>query len=88
MFPKILDGAEVLFYTEKADFGNMHYTTGEIAAYFRYLAICKYENKEGYYLFKCNENIEVESDFLFDSIKECMSYAEDTYINVKWIKMI
>ena len=44
MFPDKLDNAKVLYYTPKGDYGAMYYDTGEVAAYFEYLAICKYEN--------------------------------------------
>ena len=50
----------MLFYTPKGDYGKMYYDNGEIAAYFSYLAICKYDDDrnhdKGYYLFYCNEN--------------------------------
>lgn len=80
MFPDKLDNAKVLYYTPKGDYGAMYYDTGEVAAYFEYLAICKYENdRGGYYLFYCNADKEVETDMLWNSVEECMSSAEVKY---------
>ena len=45
MFPKILDGAEVVYYTPYDNFGEIYWDNGEIAHYVKYLAICVYPNK-------------------------------------------
>ena len=45
MFPKILDGADVLYYTPYDNFGEIYWDNGEIAHYVKYLAICVYPNK-------------------------------------------
>lgn len=71
-FPDTLGFAKVLFYTPQGNYGDLLYDDGRIAAHFAYLAICKYENDSGFYLFKCNENREIETDDLFDSVDECM----------------
>ena len=71
-FPDTLDNAKVLFYTPKGNYGDLFNDDGTIAAHFSYLAICKYDGDSGFYLFKCNENYEVETDNLFDSINDCM----------------
>lgn len=71
-FPDTLDNAKVLFYTPKGNYGDLFYDDGTIAASFSYLAICKYPGDSGFYLFMCNENYEVETDNLFNSINECM----------------
>lgn len=87
MFPDILDGAKVLFFTLKDDYGIMYDTTGNAVEYFKYLAICKYDNGEGYYLFKCNEEYEVVSDSLWESINMCMGVANTSYgENILWIE--
>ena len=87
MFPKALDGAFVLFYTSHADYGNIYYTTGELAESVHYLAICKYEDSSEFYLFACNSNLEVVSDTSCRSIEECMRAAHDRYGSaVLWIK--
>jgi len=87
MFPDVLDGAKVLLFTPKDDYGIMYDTTGNAVAYFKYLSICKYGNREGYYLFKCNEEYEVVSDSLWDSIEMCMSVANASYGgNILWVE--
>ena len=77
MFPDILDGAKVLFFSPKGNYGTMFDAECKEIAYFSYLAIGKYDDSEGYYLFKCNDAFEVESDFLLDSIEMCISCAEN-----------
>ncbi len=78
MFPNILDGAKVLFFLPKDDYGIMCDAEGNVVAHFKYFAICKYDDNEGYYLFKCNEEYEVEADSLWDSIEMCMGAAFDS----------
>ena len=83
MFPKKLDNANVLYYTPKDNYGYIYYDNGEIAEHIKYLAICKYANqKEGYYLFKCDEDYEVVGD----SLEESMRVANSSYEgNIIWI---
>ncbi|MBQ2956570.1 MAG: hypothetical protein IJE08_08930 [Clostridia bacterium] len=86
MFPKVLDGAQVLYYTPKEHFGDILYTTGEIAAHVYYLAICKYESSGTHYLFQCNSNYEVEGDSAWDSVEECMSAASSYSKHIRWVQ--
>ena len=79
MFPDILDGAKVLFFSIKDDYGVMFDTEGNEIAQIKYFAICRYDDSDEYYLFKCNDEYEVESDFLCDSIEMCMNIASDSY---------
>ncbi|MEL3912376.1 MAG: hypothetical protein P1P62_04835 [Treponema pedis] len=57
MFPDYLDGAKVKFYTKKDNFGIVDYNGGEKMININYLAICKYDNTQGYYLFFCKEGL-------------------------------
>ena len=87
VFPKELDGATVLFYTPKGNYGAMKYPNGEIAEHYRYLAVCKYMNSAEYYLFCCNEKYEVVSDSVWGSIDECMGVAASSYKNnIVWYR--
>ena len=88
MFPKILDNAEVLYYTVRDDFGAIHYVAGEVFDSVKYLAICKYPNTaNAYYLFQVNDGYEVIGDSLLDTIDECMSAAKSSYSgNIFWIE--
>jgi len=54
----------------------------------KYLAICQYENDKSVYLFLCNDKIEVENDFLFDTIEEAKQSAFNRNKNVIWEKGI
>ena len=69
MFPIKLDGAIVLYYTSQDDYGYSIFPNGEIADHYRYLAICKYTKDDKYYLFCCDENYEVVSDMLYNSVE-------------------
>ena len=87
MFPMELDGAKVLLYTQKGDYGTIKYPNGEVADYYHYLAICKYPKDDNYYLFCCNENHEVVSDWMDSSIEACMKVAASSYKeNIIWNK--
>ena len=89
MFPQILDNAKVLYYTPKDDYGKIYYPNGEVADYIKYLAIAKYSNdKEEYYLFRCDENFEVVGDSVWKSVDECMSVANSSHCgNIIWIEV-
>ena len=87
MFPAELDNAKVLYYTPQDDYGVIRYPSGEVADYYRYLAICTYSRDGEYYLFCCNENYEVVSDWPEHSIEKCMEVAASSYKeNIQWIK--
>lgn len=75
MFPMELDGAKVLYYTPKGNYGALKYSNGDISDYYHYLAICQYPDDHHYYLFCCNENYEVVSDWVDSSIENCMKNA-------------
>ena len=87
-FPKVLDNACVLYYTQQDYYGTVRYTTGENADYIRYLVICKYEKDAQYYLFGCNAEYEVVSDSPWESVEQCMLIAENSYDrDISWIAM-
>ena len=86
MFPIELDGAIVLYYTLQDNYGYIIFPNGEIADYYRYLAICQYPKDDRYYLFCCDENYEVVNDTLHDSIEECMAIASQYKDKIVWNK--
>ena len=87
MFPTELDNAKVLYYTPHDNYGAIRYPNGEIADYYHYLAICTYSKNDEYYLFCCNENYEVVSDWFDSTIEKCMEVAASSYKeNIQWIK--
>ena len=76
-----------LYYTPYDDYGAIKYPNGEVADYYHYLAICSYSKDDEYYLFCCNENFEVVSDWIDSSIEKCMEVATSSYKeNIQWIK--
>ena len=79
MFPTELDGADVLYYTPRGDYGAIKHPDGNVADYYHYLAICKYPKDDNYYLFCCNENYEVVSDWMAGSIEDCKKSAALSY---------
>lgn len=111
-FPKKLDGAHVLYYTPKGNYGVISYYTPKdndgVTPFLRtdwitddtrlppneeadciiaYLAIAAYkmDGSDGYYLFKCSEDFEVQNDWLLDSIDACMKRSHVPYD--RWIRM-
>lgn len=71
-FPDTLDGAKVLYYTTRGNFEPVYYPGGEIAHNVFYLAICRYDNDSNYYIFHCDENLEVVADDCLWSLELCM----------------
>ncbi len=84
MFPKKIDGAKVLYYTDKDDFGVVACEDGSNAEYICYLAVCQYDNDTRYYLFLCDEKYEVVTDDLCDSIDECFETARYRKDHIIW----
>ena len=65
-FPKELDGAKVLYFTDRGTFYPVYYVGGAVAHNVIYLAVCKYDNDEDFYIFHLDENLEVVADDCFD----------------------
>ena len=87
MFPRELDDAKVLYYSSRGEFGTLNDATGEIVEHCNYFAICKYENDDSCYLFCCNDQYEVISDWLLEDIEACMNTATLHANNVIWHMM-
>ena len=83
-FPKELDGAKVLYYTDRGIFEPVYYPGGAIAHNVSYLAVCHYENDENYYIFHCDESLNVVADDCFHSIDACKRYIEKN--DIVWHK--
>lgn len=75
-FPNELDGAKVLYYTERATFEPVYFPGGEIAHNVSYLAICKYDNDDEYYIFHCDESLDVVADDCFHDVEICKKAIE------------
>ncbi len=85
MFPSQLDGANVLHYTDKGNYGVVKYENGKNAHSIYYIAICQYNNDKDYYLFSCDELFNVVADSVWGSAEQCISIAKQQYgfINFK-----
>jgi len=72
-----LDNARVLMLSKKGDYGSIK-TIGGVEPEIKicYLAICKYSNDKGIYIFYCDENMSVEQDSLLDSVGEAIEIAQ------------
>lgn len=86
MFPSFLDGAKVLFYTLLDYYGDIDKGFSGYKVPIRYLAICKYEEKNRFYLFFHTFSFEVEHDYLFDTIEECKDEAYKLKNDIVWIE--
>lgn len=91
--PKIVGNAQVIFYTA-IDFrhhytGNTKHTVnlavvGPVAR----LAVCKYNDGDGFYLFGCDEKWNVITDTWHESIGDAQGQAEFEYEGSKqtWLQ--
>ena len=84
LFPSELDGAEVMYHTDKGNYEIIRYETGKAFDTVCYYAIAKYRGDDSYYLFGCNEKFEVISDFPFGSIEECKRACEIPARSLSW----
>jgi hypothetical protein len=92
--PKIIGGARTLFYTlidhrHLATGNTKHIVSGQLVTKISGLAICKYANDHGFYLFGCDENWNSITETYHDSIEEAKDQAAFEYINSveTWIEM-
>lgn len=83
--PQELDGAKVIKQTKNDTaerIGVMFFeekdgSTIEISI--TGLAIVEYEEENGFYLFMCDQNWEVQDDFLVNTVEEAMEWAEKSF---------
>lgn len=83
---KEIDGAMTLFYTVLDDRhtkteNTRHFVYGQLIEKINGLAICKYDNDLGYYLFGCDEAWNSITDTYHDSIEDAKEQAEFEYKN-------
>ncbi len=86
-FPVELDGAKVLYVTEAGEYRCLGFLDGSASDRYRYLAICKYDGDDSYYLFCCNENFEVENDWCHEDMKICMDVATSYGKELIWYRI-
>lgn len=81
-FPRELDGANVLYYTDRGDFVPVYYAGGGICRKVFYLAVCKYQNDDCFYIIHLDEGMEAVADSCFESFDACKKCMNE--YNVKW----
>ncbi|WML48518.1 hypothetical protein RCG23_25410 [Neobacillus sp. PS3-34] len=82
--PSELDGAKVIQYTKNVvsnDFGFVLYQEESTKKKVKItgIAIAKYEDGEGFYLFSCDLNWQVIGDYFFFSLDEAIKDASDGF---------
>ena len=87
MFPTQLDGANVLMYSRKGDYGVVKYENGEPYDSLSYYAIAQYAADSSYYLFGCNSAFDVISDYQCGSIDECKNIVTLHGHTVRWFNV-
>lgn len=86
MFPKELNGADVLFYTDKADYGELE-EEGKDAWAIAYLAIAKKPGDPACYLMLCDADYGVIADHSFPAVEWCKTMAGMRYPDIVWHEM-
>lgn len=76
-FPQELDGAKVLFYSDRGDYAPVYRSGGGIAHRVAYLAICTYRGDEDFYIFHCDQSLNVVADDCLRSVDACKKSLED-----------
>ena len=82
--PKQLNNAEVLLYTRiderhEPTGACRHTVAGELMEQASGLAICRYEQDGGFYLFYCNEDWKVITDTWHETLEDAKEQAEFEY---------
>ena len=90
--PTKIGGANLICYvildSRHIKTGNTeHWVGGQILEEVYGLAICKYDNDTGYYLFYCNRNWETITDTFHDTVEDAKDQAEFEFSNTvsTWI---
>lgn len=80
MFPDNLEGAKVIEYTERGNYGfvvDPWNDEKKMKKEVCYIAICRYEDGEGFNVFWCDEEYRVLQDWLWSSVEECKQMHEE-----------
>ncbi len=75
---KEIDGAEVIKYTKSKDFGFVEFENSKNKQ-ITVLAICNYDQKDVYYLFACDEQLNVLGDTLHYTVEDAVNFAKEYY---------
>ena len=86
--PNEIDGAKVYYYLKieknhRPTGNTKQIVNGELMRPAYGLAICKYDNQIGYYLFGCDENWQSITDTYHNSVEDAMKQGEFEYEGTK-----
>ena len=84
MFPQEIDGAKVLFYTDKTDFGIVADADGKEEKAISYLAIAQKKEDPAYYLMLCDADFALITDHAFPAMEWCKTMAGIRYPDIVW----
>lgn len=90
--PDIVGGAKVVLYVSLEGMNptgrTEHIHIGKAVEPTVGLAICKYDNEEGYYLFGCDANWNSVTDTWHENIDDALEQAEWEYegLSGSWVK--
>ena len=81
-----IGGAKVIYYTKldgrhTRTNNTEHYVGGQILQDIYGLAICKYDQEEGFYLFYCDHNWSAITDTYHDTVEDAKDQAEFEFTN-------
>jgi hypothetical protein len=87
--PHELDGAAVVatapVTTEDATGATRHFRDGKLAnEYIRWLAVCRYADQPGVYLFYCDEDWAVLTDTFHETVEDAYSQARFEFGDVSF----
>ena len=86
--PNEIDGANLICYlsldSKHIKTGNTkHWVGGQLLEEIFGLAICKYNNSDGFYLFYCDKNWQTITDTYHDTVEDAKDQAEFEFLNTK-----
>lgn len=86
--PKYIGEAETLFVA-KFDKAVASFLRDNKSIDIVLIAVCKYDNENGFYLFGCDKNFETFSDFFYEDIDGALDDAKRFYQvdDIKWIQI-
>lgn len=79
--PKYIDGAKTLYISKSnTEFENV--VRNDIKISIKCIAVCQYDDGEGFYLFGCNKDFNTYTDFLYTTLMKRWKTPKD-YIKLK-----
>lgn len=83
MFQGEIEGVQVLFYTDRADFGQLE-EEGKSPRTIAYLAIARRAENSEYILILLDDTYSVITEHTFPNVEWCRAMAEMRYPDIVW----